>query len=311
MYRGSNSAGVALLSLQQMARALGGEVCGNQVRAPGPGHSPKDRSLSVKLELSAPDGFLVHSFAGDDPIVCKDYVRQRLGLRSWSRSGKTYNQQDYAPAIAADGGYHVDEQQLREARWLWHRGTAAENSPVEKYLHDVRGYSGNIPGTISSLPPSRPEHKPAMIAAFALANEPGPGLLSIHNDQVCGVHLTLLKSDGSGKAGTSRDKFMVGASSGWPIVLAPINDLLGLVICEGIETGLSLFEATGCGVWAAGSASRMPALASRVPSYVDCVTIAGEADAGRKGAVALAERLQARGLHCELRFLSDEEARAA
>jgi hypothetical protein len=55
----------------------------------------------------------------------------------------------------------------------------------------------------------------------------------------------------------------------------------------------------------------MPALANKVPSYVDCITIAGEADAGRKGAAALAERLHARGLYCELHFLGDEEARAA
>jgi hypothetical protein len=150
-----------------------------------------------------------------------------------------------------------------------------------------------------------------MIAAFALADEPEPGLLSVRDDRVCGVHLTLLKPDGSGKAEIAGNKRMVGPSNGWPIILAPLNDLLGLVICEGIETGLSLYEATGCGVWAAGSAPRMPALANKVPSYADCVTIAGEADAGRNGAEALAERLRARGLHCELRFLGDEKARAA
>ena len=34
---------------------------GGRGRAPGPGHSAKDRSLSVKT--SAPHGFVVHSFA--------------------------------------------------------------------------------------------------------------------------------------------------------------------------------------------------------------------------------------------------------
>ena len=34
--------------------------------------------------MSAPDGFLVHSFAGDDPIRCKNYVREKLGLPAWS-----------------------------------------------------------------------------------------------------------------------------------------------------------------------------------------------------------------------------------
>jgi hypothetical protein len=30
--------------------------------------------------VAAPDGFVTHSFAGDDPIACRDYVRQKLGL---------------------------------------------------------------------------------------------------------------------------------------------------------------------------------------------------------------------------------------
>jgi hypothetical protein len=77
-----------MLTLQQIARALGGDVSGGQVRAPGPGHSPQDRSLSIKLDESAPDGFLVHSFAGDDPLICKDYVRAKLDLPAWSGSAK-------------------------------------------------------------------------------------------------------------------------------------------------------------------------------------------------------------------------------
>ena len=67
-------------NLQSIARALGGEVRGGQVLAPGPGHSAKDRSLSVKLDPGAPDGFIVNSFANDDPIQCKDYVREKSGL---------------------------------------------------------------------------------------------------------------------------------------------------------------------------------------------------------------------------------------
>jgi hypothetical protein len=69
------------LTLQHVARALGGEVSGNQVRAPGPGHSPEDRSLSVKLDPDAPGGLLVHTFSlSDNPFECKDHVREKLGL---------------------------------------------------------------------------------------------------------------------------------------------------------------------------------------------------------------------------------------
>jgi hypothetical protein len=79
---------IETLSAQEVAHLLGGEVSGhNQVKAPGPGHKPGDRSLSIKLDPSAPDGFIVHSFAGDDPLVCKDYVREKLGIR-WEKAQK-------------------------------------------------------------------------------------------------------------------------------------------------------------------------------------------------------------------------------
>lgn len=81
------------MDLRAIARALGGEICGNQVLAPGPGHSPKDRSLSIKLDPAAHEGFIVHSFAGDPPIECKDYVREKIGVKPY--------QNGHAPPRAA------------------------------------------------------------------------------------------------------------------------------------------------------------------------------------------------------------------
>ena len=51
--------------LSAIARALGGEVFGRNILCPGPQHSPGDRFLSVKFDLNASEGFVVHSFAGD------------------------------------------------------------------------------------------------------------------------------------------------------------------------------------------------------------------------------------------------------
>jgi hypothetical protein len=76
-----------LTNLQALAKALGGEVSGSQVLAPGPGHSVVDRSLSVKLDSGAPDGFVTHSFAGDDPIACRDHVRTKAGLEPFKPNG--------------------------------------------------------------------------------------------------------------------------------------------------------------------------------------------------------------------------------
>jgi hypothetical protein len=74
--------------LASLAKALGGEVKSGQVLCPGPGHSAADRSLAVKLDDNAPDGFLVHSFANDDPIRCKDHVREKAGMPEFKANGK-------------------------------------------------------------------------------------------------------------------------------------------------------------------------------------------------------------------------------
>ena len=87
-----------MITLQQIARALGGEISGGQVLAPGPKHSANDRSLSIRLTDGEP-GYIVHSFAGDDPIVCKDYVRERLGQPQWRPSGG--NGHDRDPVVAS------------------------------------------------------------------------------------------------------------------------------------------------------------------------------------------------------------------
>jgi hypothetical protein len=109
------------------------------------------------------------------------------------------------------------------------------------------------------------------------------------------VHLTRLRPNGSDKADVGEPKIMIGSNLGLPIVLAPLNDLFGLAVCEGIENGLSIHQSTGLGVWCAGSASHLPALASVIPRDVDAVTISVDNDAaGRKAATDLAEKLHQR-----------------
>jgi hypothetical protein len=44
--------------------------------------------LVVRPEPNAPDGFVVHSFANDDPIACKDYVREKCGLPAFKAKAK-------------------------------------------------------------------------------------------------------------------------------------------------------------------------------------------------------------------------------
>jgi hypothetical protein len=180
------------------------------------------------------------------------------------------------------------------AGWLWSQRQPIEGTLAHKYLRETRGYRGQLPRTIGFLP-ARGAHAPAMIAAFGIAVEVEPGSIEIADHAVRGVHLTRLKVDGS-KADAPA-KITVGHSLGAPLVLAPPNDLLGLTVAEGVEDALSTHEATGLGAWAAGSASRLAALADAVPRYISAVSIVADDDpAGRKGSAALAQKLIARGI---------------
>ena len=153
-----------------------------------------------------------------------------------------------------------------------------------------------FPPTLGYLP-ARDDYPPALIAAFGFPTEPEPGILQMADDAVCGVHLTRLLPDGSDRERGEMAKIMIGRSLGSPIVLAPANDLLGLALLKASRTAYLSFEATGLGVWAAGSASRMPALAESVPSYIESVTVyAHFDDTGQDGARKLAEGLSRRGI---------------
>ena len=80
-----------LPSINKIAEILGGDVAGGEALVPGPGHSAQDRSLSIKVDAGAPDGFVVHSFANDDAITCRDHVRQKLGLSEFEPKKKKAN----------------------------------------------------------------------------------------------------------------------------------------------------------------------------------------------------------------------------
>jgi hypothetical protein len=186
-----------------------------------------------------------------------------------------------------------ERKQHQTAGWLWSRRKPIAGSIAETYLR-ARCITCPLPPTLAFLPPTKPEHHPAMIAAFALVDEPEPGILGEPRN-VQAVHLTLLKPDGSGKADVEKPKIVIGSPGAQPIVIAPPNDLLGLAICEGIEDALTVHQATGLGIWVAGSAGRMPALANLVPTYIECVTIYAHADeAGQDGALQLAQALDRR-----------------
>ena len=76
---------------------------------------------------------------------------------------------------------------------------------------------------------------------------------------ITAIHRTYIRDDGRGKAGVAKPKMMLGSVNGGAVRLAYAAPKM--VVAEGIETALSVLEATGLPVWAALSASYFLGLA--------------------------------------------------
>jgi hypothetical protein len=55
----------------------------------------------VKLSSTAPDGFVVFSFAGDDDIECRDYVRAKIGTPAFKAGRKANGRAGGESTVAA------------------------------------------------------------------------------------------------------------------------------------------------------------------------------------------------------------------
>jgi hypothetical protein len=244
------------------------------------------------------------------PSVAAAYVREQLGLPAidFSRNGSHRRHSPkpsplqpktdivVSPQTDADRKRHT-RSQLAKARHLWRASIPATGTPVETYLRS-RGLNYPRSHTVRGLPPGHYGRFGAMIAPFGLASEEEPGILDISSFDVYGIHLTFLTDDGKpARNAKGLRKITMGVGQNFPIMLAPPNDGLGLVIAEGIEDALSAHEATNLGAWAAGTANRLPGLAQHVPDWIECCTVLVDNDeAGRRESAKLIAALEARGM---------------
>jgi hypothetical protein len=248
-----------------LARALGGDVSGHNVLAPGPGHSAADRSLSIKIDPSAPDGFVVHSFAGDPPMQCRDHIRSviDLGCRGWKLSGPPCSSQSRYSAPN-----HEQDRRSALALKLWKEGCDPRGTVVTTYLA-TRGLmiSDEIANEVIRFHPTLKSKAGSVGGMLALFRD-------IHTNKPCGIHRTFLD-----QAGRKLDRKMLGRAHGAAIKLDVDEHVtLGLHIGEGVESSLAARLAGFRPVWAVGSAnaiSTFPALTG-----IETITILGEVDDG-------------------------------
>ena len=134
---------VPLPPIAEIAARLGGEVRSGEVLCPGPGHSAQDRSLSVKPAKDALEGFIVHSFAGDDPIMCRDHVRTKLGLPPFEPKKK--NGSDQTWTYIAEYVYRTEENEPCLRVQKYRDGTGKKQFP-QSHWDGCRWVSGKPEG---------------------------------------------------------------------------------------------------------------------------------------------------------------------
>jgi putative DNA primase/helicase len=126
--------------LHSWARALGGDVRGDQILCPGPGHSSKDRSLSVKIGRDGEP--LCFSHSGDDPLACKDYARAKIGMAPFEPSGNSGRSKDQ---IKANGSktYEFCDPATGKVRYRKERIESADGR--KSFAFQPRGRNGSEP----------------------------------------------------------------------------------------------------------------------------------------------------------------------
>jgi putative DNA primase/helicase len=227
------------LNLRDIARALGGDVIGRQVLAPGPGHSSRDRSLAVRLSRSGPDGLLVFSHCGDDWRLCQEHVGKRLGLARCrpDRAGRVAHPVSVRLTIPASStGRDNDADgaaRTRHALAIWSETADPRATPVWRYLA-ARGIAlGELPPAIYAVLRWHP-HCP-----WGTGGARHGCMVALWTDAVTGepraIHRTAI-TDAGAKVGRKT----LGPNAGCLIRLWPDEVVeRGLVIGEGIETTLA------------------------------------------------------------------------
>jgi len=278
------------LSLRSMARALGGEVTGHQVLAPGPGHSSRDRSLSIRLAPHAPGGFLVYSHCGDDPLEAKDFVRRKLGL---SRNIEPSPSSDERVSSILENASRSAQTTAR-AMAIWAEACNPQGTPVEGYFrHRGLKLPADAAGEAIRYHPACPfagDRTPAMVCLVrdVVTNEPRA------------IHRTALTLEGHKASIGGHERLALGPVRGGAIKLTPDEEVTQcLGIGEGIESTLTLRLTREFGpspVWSLLSASGVGGLP--VLPGVECLWIAVDHDpAGIAAAESCAARWCNAGRH--------------
>ena len=252
-----------------------------------------------RLHIAGPKHGRWSDFAAGDHGDMLDLIGRELGLDNrgsidWAldwldlddgdipaRPGNAANGAGSAGTVDQLRSSEVAEKRSDRALHTWQETIPLPGTIAERYLQ-IR--CGSVPEDILGTDVLRFHPR----CVFKLADNTMvrlPALIGLFHDMQTGdpvaIHRTALLSDGSGKdeqtPGLGNSKKMLGPSAGAAIMLSPFEEItLGLGICEGIETGISIAQSDWRPLWVVGSVggiARFPPLGG-----LDCLTIFADHD---------------------------------
>ncbi len=201
------------------------------------------------------------------------------GAVQWAKDWLGVGDGTVIPQCAPPPGTHKNEPPPQDnpnrllARDIWNKAQPAVGTPVEAYLRH-RGINAPVPASVrfnaAVLYTQSGLYLPCMVAAIQAPDR-----------SITAIHRTYIRGDGQGKAGVAKTKMMLGSVGGGAVRLAQVGPKMA--VAEGLETSLSVQEATGIPTWAVLSASNFLGLVLPALPYAAEIVIAADNDENRAG----------------------------
>lgn len=258
------------MSLRPIVDALGGDLYDHGLRAniPGPGHSPRDRSVSLLLEG---DRVVVHTFGSSDWREVLDFLRsERLidGANAVIGGGPR-------PAGGKVGETPNDVERRAAAQRLWDEARPLPRTLAERYCRR-RGVERPLPG-----PEALRHHGEVPVSIYRPGRSRRPALLAGIVDaagRLTAVEITYLAANGDRAIDLRLPRKTIGPPlAGSAVRLDPAAP--EMLVAEGLFTALSASEWFGLPAWALLSTRNLRTWSA--PEGAQSVLIA--ADRGRDG----------------------------
>jgi hypothetical protein len=156
----------------------------------------------------------------------------------------------------------IELEQDQPDRWRrpWEGGRPIAATLAETYLAARRLRFSDPDGRVLRFAPRRArkspvddqlEYHPALLAALS----------DVCAGKQCGLINIYLKAEGSDRIRDKKGKTVTGRTKGAAVMLSDFDEpTAGLILCEGVETGIRLFQSEMRPIWACGGAGTLATL---------------------------------------------------